>query len=172
MMYKIALIGGESSGKTTLANALSQTLDIPVVPEYGRILGEYTGNVYTEDDMRHICSVQCRMEDKAAIHTTGDLVDFVICDTTPLVTMFYSYAWYGTADPTIVEQAENRKYDFVFLCKRDFPHVNDGTRISEEFSLEQEEFYESFLKQHKMEYNILTGSIMDRVEQVLKVLGV
>jgi len=169
MMCKIALIGGESSGKTTLANALSKALDIPVVPEYGRILGEYTGNIYTEDDMRHICSVQCRMEDNAVIHATED---FVICDTTPLVTMFYSLSWYGKVDPTIVEQAENRKYDFVFLCKRDFPYVNDGTRVSEEFSLKQEEFYESFFKQHKIGYNILTGSIMDRVKQVFKVLGV
>lgn len=172
MTYKIALIGGESSGKTTLANALSQTLDIPVVPEYGRILGEYTGNIYTEDDMRHICSVQCRMEDKAVLRAKQDGTDFIICDTTPLVTMFYSLSWYGKADLTIIEPAENRRYDCVFLCKRDFPFVNDGTRISEEFSLGQEEFYESFLKQHKIEYNILTGSIMDRVQQVLKVLGV
>ena len=170
MTIKIALIGGESSGKTTLSHTLClSTLDCVIVPEYGRILGEYTGNVYTEDDMKHICSVQCRMEDKVVLDAKHD---FVICDTTPLVTMFYSYAWYGNVDPTIAAEVDTRKYDFVFLCKRDFPFVNDGTRVSEEFSLRQEKFYEGFLQANKIDYHVLTGNTQQRVEQVYKVLGV
>jgi nicotinamide riboside kinase len=172
MTLKIALIGGESSGKTTLANALSQSLEIPVVPEYGRILGQFIGNIYTEDDMRHICSVQCRMEDKAVLHAKENSIDFVVCDTTPLVTMFYSNAWYNYVDMLIVGQTENRNYDFVFLCKRDFPFVNDGTRGPEEFSLLQEKFYEGYLEAHKIPYNVLTGPVRSRVEQVVKVLGI
>lgn len=166
MTVKIALIGGESSGKTTLSQALVSCV---IVPEYGRILGEYAGNVYTEDDMKHICSVQCRMEDKAVLHAKQH---FVICDTTPLVTMFYSYAWYGKVDPSIVHEVHTRKYDFVFLCRRDFPFVNDGTRVSEEFSLRQEKFYEEFLQVNNIDYHVLTGNVLERVAQVYKVLGV
>jgi nicotinamide riboside kinase len=33
---RIALLGGESSGKTTLARALAQSLGTSWVPEYGR----------------------------------------------------------------------------------------------------------------------------------------
>jgi nicotinamide riboside kinase len=109
------------------------------------------------------------MEDKVVLDAKHD---FVICDTTPLVTMFYSYAWYGNVDPTIAAEVDTRKYDFVFLCKRDFPFVNDGTRVSEEFSLSQEKFYEGFLQANKIDYYVLTGNTQQRVEQVYKVLGV
>lgn len=175
-IVKIAFIGGESSGKTTTAKRLAEVLSLTsptkYVPEYGRILGEFTGNVYESSDMLHIASVQVRMEDAAEAELTQQLspqnpAAFVICDTTPLVTSFYARKWYDYVDPWLAKAAETRKYDYLFMCKRDFPHVNDGTRVGPEFSDEQEKYYRLHAVQPFVDLGGLTGK---RVGDILQIL--
>lgn len=95
-------------------------------------------------------------------------IGFVICDTTPLVTSFYARKWYDYVDPWLAEVAETRKYDYLFMCRRDFPHVNDGTRIGPEFSDEQEKYYRLHAIQPFVDLGGLTG---ERVGDILQILS-
>ena len=133
---RIVLLGGESSGKTTLAAALAQRLGTTWVPEYGRELWEQRGGVLTPEDLRLIAREQVRREDAAALRARGVL----ICDTSPLTTWGYSAWMFGAPDPAI-EPLARRRYEGVVLCEPDFPFVQDGTRQPEEFRLRQHAWY-------------------------------
>lgn len=159
MTRRLLFIGGESSGKTTICQVLSQILDVPWVPEYGRELFEKKGGKLEYEDMLAIARVQVERE-KIAVMCSRQ--SWLLCDTSPLVTKYYSQAWYGKVDPNL-ETLSRRQYDRVFLCVRDFSFVNDGTRVDDEFSRRQEDFY---MKNLNQPYYFLTGSIESRVAQV------
>lgn len=159
MSKRVLFIGGESSGKTTMCTVLSQMLGLPWVSEYGRELFDEKAGHLDFDDYLEIGRVQVQRE-KVAMMCTRKA--WILCDTSPLVTMFYSLEWTGKVDPNLVTRAK-RQYDRIFLCARDFPYVDDGTRSGAEFSARQEQFYIDKLDQP---FEILRGSIEARVVQV------
>lgn len=157
----ILLIGGESSGKTTLAKELQRVLPMSgIVLEYGRIFGETTNNTYTYKDMLHIAKTQVELEESEMMYASGK---YIICDTSPLVTKFYSQKWYNTVDPMLDILAQ-RTYDHVYFCKRDFPFVDDGTRNGVEFSNEQAQYYCSNIPQG---FTTIYGSVENRIQNIL-----
>jgi NadR type nicotinamide-nucleotide adenylyltransferase len=136
----IALVGGESSGKTTLAKALAARFATQWVHEYGRELWEERGGRLDPPDLLHIAEVQIGREERALL--TADR--YLFCDTTPLVTRFYAEWLFGTAEPRLVELAD-RPYDLTFLCAGDWPFVQDGSRQDPAFRDRQHAYYADHL---------------------------
>ncbi|KAE9777335.1 AAA family ATPase, partial [Escherichia coli] len=64
-VFRICLLGGESTGKSTLSQALSQTLNAPYVAEFGREHWEAKNGVLEKDDLLHIAREQVRREELA-----------------------------------------------------------------------------------------------------------
>ena len=127
-VQRVAFIGGESSGKTTLARVMAERLQTVWVPEYGRTLWEQQGGELTPDDLLRIAMAQPQHEDETARHAHR----WLFCDTTPMVTLGYSGWMFGTA-PEALRQAALRPYDLLFLCAPDIPFDQDGTRVGEAF---------------------------------------
>lgn len=165
MSRRVLFIGGESSGKTTICQVLSRIGGYPWVPEYGRELFDKKHGKLEYEDMLDIGRIQVQRE-KIAVLCARE--PWVLCDTSPLVTKFYSNEWYGRVDPRL-ETLALRQYDRIFLCSRDFKYVDDGTRSGAEFSAWQEMFYLTNLKQP---YQILSGSTEARVCKVQDALHV
>ncbi|GAA5482182.1 AAA family ATPase [Haloferula sargassicola] len=155
---RVALVGGESTGKSTLAAALAEHFGTTYVAEYGRELWEELDGVLKYDDLLKIAREQIRREETAlrdpATHR------FVFCDSTPLTTLFYSHEMFGRADPEL-EQLAARTYDHTFLCAADFPFVQDGTRRGESFREIGQEWY--LLNHPKGRIGILRGNVEERV---------
>jgi NadR type nicotinamide-nucleotide adenylyltransferase len=162
---RICLLGGESSGKTALAQELAEHFDTSHVAEYGRELWELKKGALAFEDMRHIAEIQSAREDEMAQRAK----EFLYCDTSPLTTLFYSNHLFGKADVAL-EQMANRAYDFTILCAPDFPFVQDGTRRDASFRALQHEWYLRELKDREVPYLIVTGSVSDRVAQIRKYL--
>jgi HTH-type transcriptional regulator, transcriptional repressor of NAD biosynthesis genes len=133
---RICVLGGESTGKTTLAAALAKALDTCWVPEYGRELWEAKNGALVFDDMLHVALTQVKREEAAA----GQANRALICDTSPLTTQFYSDAMFGQVAPELRRMA-CRPYDLLLLCAPDFEFVQDGTRRDEAFRLRQHRWY-------------------------------
>ncbi|QDQ26860.1 AAA family ATPase [Chitinimonas arctica] len=164
---RICLLGGESSGKSTLAIALAKALHCRYVPEYGRERWEAQGGELGYGDLLAIACEQVRREDALA----GQTNTYLVCDTSPLTTLFYCQHLFGRAEPALREMAD-RTYQQVLLCAPDFPFVQDGTRQGADFRDLQHSWYGRALEQRAQPYHLLTGSVASRVEQVLELLGI
>ena len=164
---RCSFLGGESSGKSTLAQALADAIGSVCVPEFGRTLWEQQGGALTFDDMLRIAREQVAAEERLA----GTAHAWLSCDTTPLTTLFYSRELFGRADAQLERLAE-RKYDAVFLCAPDFPFVQDGTRQGAAFRARQHAWYRAELARRAVPYVELAGSVASRLATVLQTIGV
>lgn len=163
---RIAILGGESTGKSTLAEALAAQLHTLYTTEYGRDLWLEKKGQLLFSDLLLIGETQIAMEDEL-IKTANR---YLVCDTTPLTTLFYSLDSFGKANPKLEKLAE-RKYDYTFLCQPDFPFVQDGARTGAEYRDLQHRWYVKELEQRKISYHEIAGTIEERLEKILIVIA-
>lgn len=125
----VALLGGESSGKTALATSLQQTLnDIhgirsAVVHEHLRAWCEARGRAPQAHEQAAIAAEQTRLIE-AARQQPG--VAVAIADTTALMVAAYSALYFNdtTLLPSALEQ--QRRYEVTLLMGLDLPWRPDG----------------------------------------------
>jgi len=162
---RVCILGGESSGKTTLVEALAAALGTVAVPEVGRTRWVEKGGRFVYEDMRAIAADQVALEIALAQDARGPL----ICDGSALTTVFYSEEGYGRVDP-LVERLGRRRYTHTFVCAPDFPFVQDGTRRDAAFRQRQHDWYLARLAREGIAYTVLHGPVEARVSQVLVIL--
>ena len=78
-VHRIVLLGGESSGKTTLTAALADHFKTIWVHEYGRELREQQQGILSEEDLLKIGHEQIRRKEHALRSANG----YLFCDTSP-----------------------------------------------------------------------------------------
>ncbi len=165
LVERVCILGGESSGKTTLVEALAAALGTLAVPEVGRTRWEEKGGHFVYADMRAIAEDQVALEIALARQARGPLV----CDGSALTTVFYSEDGFGKVDP-VVAQLGRRRYTHTFVCAPDFPFVQDGTRRDAAFRQRQHDWYLATLERMGVAYTILQGPVSARVAQALAIL--
>ena len=129
---KVLLVGGESTGKTTLAINLAKKYSTVFVPEYGRIYAENHGieGAARRNVFPAIINHQPKMEDDLIKQANRVL----FCDTDLLTTALWYESWQPDAvgdalHQTILSEAEKRHYDLVLLSNHeDTDWVDDGLR--------------------------------------------
>lgn len=160
---RVCLLGGESSGKSTLAKALAEHFRTVHVAEYGRELWEAKNGALNFEDMLRIAETQITGEEQACLQANR----FIFCDTSPLTTAFYSQHLFGRIAPKLQRVAE-RFYDLVVLCAPDFEFIQDGTRQDAEFRERQNRWYISELTRRGIGFLRVSGSVAERVAQVVE----
>jgi HTH-type transcriptional regulator, transcriptional repressor of NAD biosynthesis genes len=163
---RVCFLGGESSGKSTLAETLARKFKTEFVSEYGRTLWEERKGNLAFGDLLKIAGTHIRQEEIAAQKAN----EFLFIDTTPLTTLFYSRHLFGKADPELL-WLSNRQYDFTFLCAPDFPFVQDGTRAEEDFRHRQHEWYLKTIAEKNIEFKLLEGDLKKRQKSVADILS-
>jgi NadR type nicotinamide-nucleotide adenylyltransferase len=163
---RICFLGGESSGKSTLAQALAQKHGEPCVAEYGRELWEQQGGRLDEADLLRIAREQHAREAAAA----SQAKQVLFCDTSVLTTLFYALDGHGRADLELRVRAE-RPYTLHVLCEPDFPFVQDGTRRNDAFRLRQHAWYEAELARRGLPVLRVQGPLARRMQQVEAAIG-
>jgi HTH-type transcriptional regulator, transcriptional repressor of NAD biosynthesis genes len=158
---RVVLLGGESTGKSTLAERLAAELQTLHVPELGRELWEARGGQLEFDDLVRIGREQVAREEAALERANA----WLVCDTSPLTTLLYSRALFGRADPELEALAE-RRYDRVVLCAADFPFVQDGTRRDETFRQRQQAWYRAELEARAVAWVEAGGSLEQRIRRI------
>ncbi len=124
---RIAIVGAESTGKTTLARTLAERIGelAPLGTAWvGEVLREWCdshGRTPRPEEQAAIAAEQARRIDAAAQSR-----DIVVCDTTPLMTAVYSAMLFG--DTSLVAQAIafQRRCDMTLLTALDLPWTADG----------------------------------------------
>ena len=162
---RLALLGGESSGKTTLAIALAEALHTVWVPEYGRQLWEELRQTLDMVQLLHVAQRQVELEESAAQHARV----WLVCDTTPLTTLQYCLHDHGQAPPDLHALAR-RHYDLQLLCMPDFGFVQDGCRRDDGFRQQQHTWALQQLAAQGANVLTVRGTVAQRVEQVVQAL--
>ena len=63
-------------------------------------------------------------------------------------------------------------YDYIFYIRPEFPIIDDGVRsIDPQFRDDINDIFEGFINELPREHITVSGSVRDRVSQVLKVVG-
>jgi NadR type nicotinamide-nucleotide adenylyltransferase len=143
LVKRIAIVGAESTGKTTLAAKLAERFGTVWVPEYGREYCELKPiDTLVPSDLLAIATEQAAMEDRMAIQSNGVL----FCDTDLMVTRAWCEHLCGTVHPEIAEIERTRRYDLHLLTNLEIDWQNDGTRVCGEAGV-REWFHRRYLQE-------------------------
>jgi NadR type nicotinamide-nucleotide adenylyltransferase len=165
---RVAILGAESTGKSTLAAALAKRYRTSWVPEYLRQFVETEGRVPYETDQLGIAQVQMERENAAAAAARG----FLFCDTTPFMTAIYSGVYWGRVDPALAALDLHYDYAVTLVAAPDLPWVADGLqRESEAVRQQVHQALVDKLERRAIAFTLLTGSLEQRLAQAEAVLG-
>lgn len=127
-VLRIAILGAESSGKSTLAAALAEQYRSAWVPEYLREFVDTHHRVPREEDQYAIALTQMTRENDAALRANR----FLFCDTTPLMTALYSRVYWGRVDAQLAELDRVHDYALTLVTAPDGPWTPDGLQRESE----------------------------------------
>ena len=167
---RLALLGGESSGKTTLARALAGALHTSWVPEYGRQRWEELRETLSLAELVAVARTQVDWEDGHAARAAAAGRGWIVCDTTPLTTLQYALHDHGQAPPELHALAA-RPYHLTVLCEPDFDFVQDGCRRDDGFRRAQHAWTLQQLAAHGVQPLRVQGSVVARVAAVRQALA-
>ena len=168
---KVALFGPESTGKTTLAQALAKHYNTTWVPEFARTYLEEkwhkSHEICAPEDILPIAIGQLKLENEAVKRANKVL----FCDTTLLSTQVYSEAYFdGWCDKEVVQANKENQYDLYFLTDIDVPWEKDLLRDRPN---QREEMFHKFataLGQRNLTYTLLSGSHEQRMKCAIEKL--
>ena len=161
---RVALLGAESSGKSTLCAALAAACGTVWVPEYGRTLHEQKHGNLAYEDLLYIARRHAELEDEAAAQAHGVL----FCDTNAATTALYSYYYFHRCDPALRAMAAvcGQRYAHTFVCAPTVPFELDGWRGPEALRSFQHGMVLMQLDYFSIAYTLVEGTVAERVAQV------
>jgi NadR type nicotinamide-nucleotide adenylyltransferase len=166
---RIAILGAESTGKSTLTAALAAQWQGAWVPEYLREFVDTQARVPFEDDQLEIACIQLAREDAQAARCNGGLL---FCDTTPLMTAVYSQIYWGRVPAALDALARQHDYVLTFVAAPDGPWIPDGIqRESAAVRLKVHEALMARLRQQDIACTVLTGELAQRLRQAAPLLA-
>lgn len=153
-LKRVCIVGGESSGKSTLAQTLASEFNTRHVPEYARIYLERRGGVCKKEDMLPIARGQIALE--TAISREAHRI--LISDTDALLSQVWSEFLFNDVAPELKDLAASQQFDLYLLLKPDLPWVADSVRYLPD---QREAFFDrckALLDETKKPYVIISGS--------------
>jgi nicotinamide riboside kinase len=166
---RIGLIGAESSGKTTLALALVNELNLQgtyavFVPEYLRTWCEKSGRIPLLDDQPEILIGQLAAEDLAARNHPGAVL---VCDPAAITTPLYSQLYFehdAQIDVTLL-----KRYQQLLWCDIDFDWVPDPLRDGPLMRRRMHDLIANYVPEWERIFGkpipMVTGGIEERLRQ-------
>ena len=160
---RVVLYGPESTGKTTLAQKLSDHYNEPWVPEFARgylqKIWDQEKRVCEPKDLLPIAIGQMEIENEW-IKKSNSLL---ICDTNLFETMVYSKYYYdGTCDPLLEKYALENRYDLYLLTNIDIPWVKDDLRDKPNEREESFQIFKEELEKNNVPFKIVEGNFEKR----------
>ena len=160
-MLRIAITGPESSGKTTLAKALSEHYNISFVPEFARTYLEKTEGKYEQLDLDKIAQGQL----KSLISAEDSIV---ISDTDFSVLEIWSQYKYKNTSELINKLVQKDLFDLHILCSPDIPWEADLLRENPNSRDLLFKLYSKSLNSNNKNFIVVNGSAKNRLEKSIQ----
>lgn len=189
---KIVVIGPESTGKSSLCEALSKHYHTIWCREYAREYLIENGKDYSYHDLLSIAKGQIALEENCIeeVREIGEakgqnlensLLDnpsgflssrLLFIDTDMYVMKVWCEYVFNRCHNFILEEITSRKYDLYLLCDTDLPWVADELREypDEHSRKELFEIYLDILVNQEVPFSIINGQDNMRIANAIKVL--
>lgn len=162
---KVAFTGPESSGKSSVSQAVAEHFDAQLFPEYAR---EYLTERSGKYDFSDIAKIGIEQEKRRNKLTEKGLK---IYDTEALVLYIWSTFKYKQCAKEVLDLLEQQDYQIYFLCSpKDIPWEEDPLREHPNERAELFEIYLQKLQEMKVNYVILEGTLQERVKKSVELI--
>jgi NadR type nicotinamide-nucleotide adenylyltransferase len=130
LIRRIAVVGAESTGKSTLCARLRDELGALLVPEWTRTLIESGGASALDAELvQLVARSQIASEDALAAQASPGGSGILVCDTELHTLDLWMQRLYTNSAPAwISEQSRARTYDLYLLCAPDIPFIGAPAR--------------------------------------------
>jgi nicotinamide riboside kinase len=165
----ISVVGGECTGKSTLAAALGERLPAVVVPEFLRAwVEQHGGRVPLEIEQAAVMAGHRESEVSALLQAVQTGRGWVVSDSGPLMTAVYSIQYYDDASllPRALEWTAHS--DRVVWCHDDVPWQPDPQRDGAHARATSQQILTSIFAEHpELPVLAVHGAVGQRIESVL-----
>jgi NadR type nicotinamide-nucleotide adenylyltransferase len=168
-LKRIAIVGPESSGKSTLARHLASRFSTCYVPEYGRSYLDAVGFNLDEDAIVTIARGHRASEDALARQANRVLIS----DTECLITKMWSAELIGSVPDIVEEMVRESRYDLYLVSTATEAWVADAQRVQPEIAARRgfEMQCVDSLAEMGRKYLILAGDWRQREEQAFAAIS-
>lgn len=172
-MYRIAIIGSQCTGKSTVADSIAKKLKLPQITEVAR---EFDANLFINRSKEDFAELQKKILD-LQLEEESKLNEFV-SDRSTVDNMAY---WiHNCSDNTTKEENERyinkalsniKNYTHIFQLVPEFYPIDDGFRDTNiVYHLQIAETIRTILFSHRISHYTLRGTNENRVNTALKIL--
>jgi NadR type nicotinamide-nucleotide adenylyltransferase len=186
-LIKVAVIGPESTGKSTLCELLAQHYNTQWCPEFAREYLLTHGTDYTYDDLLYIAKGQLAMEDEytqslvgssesradssvqdSELRTLNSKLLFV--DTEMYVMKVWCEFVFGKCHRWVLDKIIERKYDLYLLCNTDLPWVKDELREYPDLKTRDQLYhiYKDIMINQSTPWVDINGDSNERLQKAIK----
>ncbi len=169
-VQRVVFLGAESSGKTTLCQALAEQSGEPWVEEVGKRLWIEADRDLPLGEYETICREHVALEDRLIQGANR----FLFVDTNAITTQFYAFFFFG-ATTTEVQSYANEcagRYHHTFVCLPDIEFEDDGNRAHPDMRIAMDAALRNDLTVRGIPYSLIGGSLESRLAAVLDRLQV
>jgi HTH-type transcriptional repressor of NAD biosynthesis genes len=159
---KVAILGTESTGKTTLTEQLAKYFNCSYVLEAGReLISDSTK--FTFEDLHLVANEHAKRIDEAIL---GDS-PLIIIDTDIHITKSYAKFTFDRELPVENHIYRTNKADLYLYLNNDAPYYQDGTRLSKIDRDLLDQSHRDILTDHQIKLVEISGTWQIRFEQAV-----
>ncbi|MEI7718359.1 MAG: multifunctional transcriptional regulator/nicotinamide-nucleotide adenylyltransferase/ribosylnicotinamide kinase NadR [archaeon] len=158
---KIAIVGTESCGKSTLAKKLAKFYNTEFVHEVGRDFCEKYSNQLTAEMFNYIAMEHLLLQRKKA----EECNKLLFVDSDAVITQYYLDMYFNGKKSELIEHIiKLQDYDLVIYLEPDVKWVADGTRFAgeEEVRKKNNEKLKKMFGERGIEFVSINGSYEER----------
>jgi len=164
---KIAILGAESTGKTTLCQQLAKHYQTLFVPEFARdYFNSHDIKNYTIKDLDIIAKKQIELENQYITKANTIL----ICDTTLITIKLWSLHKFNSVSDFISNSINQMNYDLYLISNNDVPWIEDNQRKDKNIREHIFEMNQSELQKTNSNYSILNGINQNRLDNAIAII--
>ena len=176
-LIKVAVIGPESTGKSTLCELLAQHYNTQWCPEFAREYLLTHGTDYTYDDLLYIAKGQIAMEDEyiqstvsSPQSTFSSSSQFLFIDTEMYVMKVWCEFVFGKCHRWVLDKIIERKYDLYLFCNTDLPWVKDELREYPDLKTREQLYhiYKDIMINQSTPWVDINGDYDQRLQKAIK----
>ncbi|QDE35703.1 cytidyltransferase [Microbacterium foliorum] len=168
---RVVVLGAESTGSTTLAEALADRLGTLWVPEYGREHSVIRDGGLTapwrSDEFDLIVDRQIALEQQALRQVP---VPVLVCDTDVLATALWHERYVGAVAPRLHEAAAAHPPLLYVLTGDEIPFEQDGLRDGEHIRHDMQQRFRDVLAAQDVPWLEVRGDVPTRVDAAASAL--